>query len=289
MEDNSKIIIIRSVYKITRAFMEPSKHPISDRYAPCVRKVDSNGDRILSEKDKLNMDNLIGENEVIEIYDGKSFNLEDPYDAAWWEAIKDSPKIAKDRWAKDKTGKLVIDGDTKRYGSAEFYIERPGAETRGKNVKNREKHEAKAFIYNDSPDELYKRVKLLGNPMTGLPISDVEDYLVSIAERDPQKIKELYTGTDTHLRMLLIDALDQRVITFKDKLYIYGEDIILGATKDFVIHWMKDPKNKKLVDGIKRETYADVYETDYIEELEDPIQDPVLPKTTVVAKKTATK
>ena len=47
----------------------------------------------------------------------------------------------------------------------------------------------------------------------------------------------------------------------KNKLYIYADNIVLGATDDAAITWMKDPKNKKVLELIKKDTYPDLYET----------------------------
>lgn len=241
--------------------MEPAVDS-NGRFPSVVRKTDSFGNMMLNDEDKKSGKYLIADNDMIEIFDGKSFDLLDPVDAAWWEAIKLSPRIAQDRSARNSKGELVIDGDTKRYGTAEFYVERPGQEAKAKNNRKREVHEAKAFIYDDSSDGLYQKARLLGNPMQGAVLSDVEEYLVGIAEAKPDKIRQLYTGTDTHLRILLLDAVEKRVIFYKDKLYIYGEDIILGPTQDTSLMWMKNADNKRLLDHIKKETYPDLYEVE---------------------------
>lgn len=260
-------IILRSVYKITRCFMEPAVNPATGRFPDVVRRVNSNGDVILSENDLNSGNHFIAETDIIEIYDGKEFDLEDPHQKSWWEAIRYSKKIAQDRKQKDEKGNLVIDGNTKRYGTAEFYVERPGVETANKNRKGRAIHDAKAHIYSDSPDRLYQKARLLGNPMHGLPVSDVEDYLVSLAERKPELVIEVYTGSDTHLRLFLLDAMDKHVIYYKDKIYHYGT-IVLGATETAVLNYIKNPDNKRITELIKREVYSE-YEADDSQAQED--------------------
>jgi hypothetical protein len=250
-------IILRSVYKVTRCFMEPARHPISKRFADCVRPADEHGKIILTEKERGNGEVFISETDVTELFDGRTFDLNNPYDKAWWDAIKYSKKIAQDRWERDAAGNLIVDGNQKRYGTAEFYVERPGVETKLKNNKKREIHEAKTYIYGDTDEGRRQKVRLLGNAMPGLPESDVEDYLVSIAERTPHVVAELYTGTDTQLRIFLLDAVDKHVIFIKDKLYYYGDKIILGATDSAVILYFKNPDNKRIVDMIKSEVYPD--------------------------------
>jgi hypothetical protein len=79
--------------------------------------------------------------------------------------------------------------------------------------------------------------------MQNQPTADVLDYLISVAEKNPQKIIDLYTGGDTSLRLLFIEAKEKKVIYIKNKIYLYGDNIALGATDDAVIAWMKEPRN----------------------------------------------
>jgi hypothetical protein len=250
-------IIIRSVYKITRCYMEPARHPITKRFADCVRPCDEHHKIILTEKERSSNTIFVSEEDVIEIFDGKEFDMDNPYDKAWWEAIRYSKKIAQDRAEKNQLGEYIIDGSARRYGTAEFYVERPGYEAKAKNNRKREIHIAKGYIYADTDEALRQKVRLLGNAMPGLPLSDVEDYLVSIAERKPEIITELYTGSDTHLRIFLLDAQDKGIIFVKDKLYYYGDDIILGATDIAVLTFFKNPENKRITNMIKGETYPE--------------------------------
>lgn len=255
-------IILKSTYKFPRIFQEPAQNPKTGRYADCVRKVNSAGDMILSEDDRKSNKVFIPLTEIIELYDGVEFDLDDELDAARWESIRFSRRIAQDRWERDKNGNLIVDGNAKRYGTAEFFVERPGMESRIRNDRRKKTHEAKTYIYDDKESNLFQMVKLLGNAMTGQPFSDVEDYLLSIAEKTPDKILELYTGTDTHLRILLVDAIDKHVIYNKDKLYYFGENIPLGATEQSVITYFKTPSNKRIVDMIKADVYPDMYKVE---------------------------
>ena len=95
--------------------------------------------------------------------------------------------------------------------------------------------------------------------MSSAPSADIEDFLIEIAEKDPNKIINLYIGGDIALRLLLLDAKDKHVIRIKNKVYIYGDDIVLGATDDAAITWMKDPTNFKVLELIKRDTNPELY------------------------------
>ena len=158
---------------------------------------------------------------------------------------------------------INIDGDSKRYGSAELYVERPGYETNKRVNKRRLIHDAEEYIIRDpqGADGRLKMAKLLGRNMRNAPDADVEDFLMNIASKEPEKIINLYRGDDIALRLLFIDAKDKRVIYVKNKVYLYSENqIVLGATDDAVISWMKNPTNAKVLELIKRDVYPEFYD-----------------------------
>ena len=270
-----EVIVLRSVYgKVgQKYYINPAKDPITKRYPDCIRRVDSNGDMILSDADKNSGKYFIPEDMVITVEDGTTFDLSDDIQKAKWEAIKHCMLIAPSRFAKDANGVSLIDGkqdkyNTKpRYGAAELYVDMPGVETAQRVSKKKLIHQALEYIFNDPQglEGLITKAKLLGHRMVNAPAADVEDYLTSVAEKDPKKIIDLYTGSDTRLRLLLVDARDKKVIYIKDKLYVYGDNIVLGATDDAVITWMKDPKHKKLLDLITKDTYPDLYPDEPVE------------------------
>ena len=99
--------------------------------------------------------------------------------------------------------------------------------------------------------------RILGKDMSNQPIADVIDFLTRIAEKDPNKIINLYTGGDIALRLLFIEAKEKHVIYLKNKLYLYGDNIVLGATDDAALAWMKDPKNLQVLELIKKDTYPE--------------------------------
>ena len=135
----------------------------------------------------------------------------------------------------------------------------PGVETANKVSRKKKIHQAVDFIFSDERGSDGRRImaRLLGKHMYNQPDSDVEDYLISVAEKNPDKIINLYTGGDTPLRILLADALDKHVILIKNKLYMYGDRHILGGTDEAVINWMKNSKNAKVVELIRKDTYPD--------------------------------
>lgn len=267
---SQNIIILRSVYgKVgSTYFINPCKDKFGN-YPDCVKKVNSQGDMILSdsERNDPNRAYFIPENRMFEIHDGQVFHLDAAHQAEWneWEAIKNCPFIAPSRYAKDAEGNYLIDGTAnkysqrQRYGAAELYVDMPGVETASKVSRKRKIHEAIDFIFNDPKGSSGRMImaRLLGKPMYNQPDSDIQDYLLEVAEKAPDKIINLYTGGDTPLRILFADALDKKIIVYKSKLYMYGDSHVLGGTEEAVINWLKNPKNQKLVELIRKDTYPD--------------------------------
>jgi hypothetical protein len=254
----NNIIILRTPYKITKAYLCPCRIPNTQRYPECVRRTDKNGDMILSRDDIDSGKHFIADTDKITIWDGKTFNLDDDIEAAQWEAIKYHKVIAKSRDERDEHGELIIDGNTKKYGTADWYVEVPGQDAVHKNKSRRLKLEAQNHIANDTAAERLLKAKVLGRYMKNAHDSDVEDFLMQEAEKNPQKIINLYTGGDMQLRLLFIKAKDEKVIVKKENFWMYG-DTILGTTDESVIIWMKQSKNKKLLQLLQQEAYPELY------------------------------
>lgn len=255
-------IIIRSVFgKVgQKYYLNPARDPATNRFPECVKHVDSKGDMILTEAEKNSGEVYIPEDEVIQIEDGTTFNLDDKYDAARWHAIQHSRLIAMTRDARDKRGNLLIDGDSKRYGAAELYVERPGYELKKRNSRKKLINVAQSLIFASSLEDQVKLARLLGKNMKSAPAADVEDWLLQQADKNPQLVIDMKQGDDSIYRMLFLDATDKYIITTKNKLYVFGDEgIVLGATDEAVITWLKDPNHKKIVDMIKKQTYPNLY------------------------------
>ena len=97
----------------------------------------------------------------------------------------------------------------------------------------------------------------MGRDMKNAPDNDVIEFLLEVASKNPQKVIDVYTGTDTTIRLLFMDAKDRHVITIKNKVYMYN-DIALGVSDDAVIAFLAEPKNQKLVGLITRDTYPEM-------------------------------
>ena len=269
---DDKIITLRSVYDKAniKYFIQPCKNKYG-QYPSCIKRVNSQGDMIMREKERNDYSEgravFFPENHLFTIVSGRTYNLNDPYDKAEWEAIENCPLIAKSRDERDSNGNLLIDGAKStpskpaRNGVAELYIDRPGLDTQRRVSHKQLIHKAESFIYDDprGADGQLNMARILGKDMRNQPTADVIDFLTRVAEKDPKKIIDLYTGDDISLRLTFIEAKEKHVIYIKNKLYLYGDNIVLGATDDAVIAWMKDPRNQKVLELIKKDTYPDYY------------------------------
>lgn len=271
----SNIVVLRSVFgKVGQKYYIQPQKDSHGRYAECVKRVNSQGDIILTseeiEREAKGLAAYIPETELFVIEDGKTFNLDDVYENAVWEAIKNCDLIAPDRFAKNDKGEYLIDGTVDprskrpRYGTAELYVDRPGFEAQRRVTRRKLIVEASNYIMNDERGYEGRLLvaKVLGRDMKNQPNADVEDYLLSIAEKTPEKIINCYTGGDIQLRMLFIEAREKGVIVKKDGLYVYGDDgkVALGTTDSAAIEWMKTQRNAKTLALIRKDTYPDMFE-----------------------------
>ena len=269
----SNIVVLRSVFgKVGQKYFIQPQRDSRGRYPECVKRVNADGDIILTqeelEKEAKGLAAYIKEDEVFVIEDGKTYNLDDIYDKAEWEAIKNCDMIAPERYAKDSNGNYLIDGNdpikskNPRYGTAELYVDRPGYEAQRRVTRRKLIVDASNYIMNDERGYEGRLLvaKVLGRNMSNQPNADVEDYLLSVAEKTPEKIINCYTGGDMQLRMLFIDAKENGVIIKKNGVFMYGDSVILGATDSAVVEWMKQAKNAKTLTLMRQDTYPEMFD-----------------------------
>lgn len=267
-------IVLKSTYNKTPGItikIDPCKDP-NGRWPSCVRQVNANGDMILSEQDIKDQNNkhvvFIPVNEPIEVQHGSTFNLNDPLQAAQWEAIKWSKLIATERTERDINGSYVIDGPASvadrygnphgTYGLAELYVERPGKVSKMRNDSRRKIYQAQKLILEDSLDHMILICRLFDKDMRAANANDVEDYLMTKAEKMPDTIIKYYEAEESKIQLLLIMAIERKVVEKRvDGLY-YG-DLKLGSTKDYVADMLRD--NKELYANIKKETFPELVQT----------------------------
>lgn len=73
-------------------------------------------------------------------------------------------------------------------------------------------HEAEEYIYKDSQNGILTKCRLLGRNMKNAPFTDAMDMLLQEADKHPQKIIDLYTGQDSGIQLMLLDAKEKNII-----------------------------------------------------------------------------
>lgn len=288
----NKVITLRTPYKLKEYHFTPMPDKNGLR-KPFVKEVRADADgtthMVLSEEERNNPESryFIPEDMDIVVTEGTTFNLADPLDFNKWEAIKDSDLIVPMRDARDANGVLLIDGDKKRYGIAEIFVDVAGEDSERMINRRKKIWEAQQFIYNDSMNGILTKCRLLGRNMRNAPLADAQEFLLETADKTPDRIIDLYTGQDSGLQLLFLDAREKNIIKKVNGWFMYGETN-LGATDEAVIMYLKTPLNKPILDALKRHVYPEFaiqYEQPAVQTVERPtetVEEPPInpPKTT---------
>lgn len=215
--ENKKIITLRTPYKLKEYHFTP----LPDRNGlrkPFVKEVRADADgtthMVLSEEERNdpNSKYFLPEDMDIVVTEGTTFDLSDPLDYNKWEAIKDSDLIVPMRDARDENGVLLIDGDKKRYGIAEIYVDVAGEDSERRINRRKKILEAQQFVLNDSPNGILSKCRLIGRDMKNAPFTDAQDYLLEEADKHPDIVIDLYRGQDTGLQLLLLEGREKNII-----------------------------------------------------------------------------
>ena len=182
--------------------------------------------------------------------------LSDPLQYNKWIAIKDSDLIAPTRNAKDEKGNLLIDGDKTKYGIAELYVDVAGEESERIISRKKQIMEAYQYINGDSMNGILTKCRLLGRNMRNAPFADAQAFLFEIADKSPGRIIDLYTGQDTGLQLLILDAKEKGVLKKINGWFMYG-DTNMGANEEAVLVFLKTPMNKPILDAFKAHVYPE--------------------------------
>ena len=140
---------------------------------------------------------------------------------------------------------------------AELYIDRPGVEAQRRVSRIQLINKAYNYVTDDTPAHRRVICKLLGKSMDNIADADVQDYLYSKAETNPNLIIEIYTSSDQAMKLLIIEARQKNVIKNQSGIFMYA-DTALGMTDEAMILFLKDPKNKTIYDSLKYEVYPEM-------------------------------
>ena len=96
--------------------------------------------------------------------------------------------------------------------------------------------------------------------------ADVLDYMISISEKDPQKIINMYEDDDWKMHLFILEAIERGVIRRSEGIYRY-DDKMLGGSIEATITLLRDVRYKAILDSIKRETYPEYLPQSDIDEI----------------------
>ncbi|MCK5788372.1 MAG: hypothetical protein KAH32_05210 [Chlamydiia bacterium] len=252
-----KIIEIKSVFsKEAKMKLQPTKDERNGRY----KGIETN----LSDMEKMKRGYTPEISSSIVIKDGVTFDLNDTQDLADWLWVKHSIHIAKDFDAAQSDPR------------AWYYVHSPGKESRKKLSEMKEELDILTKIMDDTEQNLFNRVRLLGIDMTGQPLSDVREYLMSAAKNIKRRksVIDLYESEDISLKLMLYHGLDKEIISYDGFIYKYG-NIMLGTTEDLALAYLSNSLNV----GVVKEIENSIYPSKGIGK-EAPVK-----KSTVAAKK----
>ena len=242
------------------AKIHPIKNPLTGEYPSCVRKVSSSGDIIYNNGDDPST-YFVKETEGIVIKNGTDFDLTNAIQKAKWDAIKFSDLIFDPKGKIDENGNIITEPSEIAPPMALFFVERVADEAKKRNNKERLKTKAKNFIYSDTTNGLKTKAMILGCFIKTSTNEEIEEYLVNMANSDPQKVIDLYTGSDTKLYLYFIYGKEYNILQNKGGLYVYG-DTIIGRTDSDCVNYFKNPVNKALTDRIIKEINNAVTESE---------------------------
>lgn len=217
----NKVITLRTPFKLKEYHLAPTKQPNGLNW-PWVKPVrignDGESYMDLSEAERADPNHVyfIPEDMDITVTEGTTFDLSDPLQYNKWMAIKDSDVIAPMRDARDADGNLLIDGNKQRYGIAELYVDVAGEDSERSINRRKTIHQAVDFVLNDSMNGILTKCRLLGRNMKNAPFTDAQDYLLQEADKHPSRIIDLYTGQDSGLQLLLLDAKEKGILVKKN-------------------------------------------------------------------------
>ena len=159
---SQKRIVLKAFFKDDKCTISPAKD-MNGRYVGIKENI--------PEIKKLEMGYVPTPESRVKIYDGMEIDLNDDSWAKDWEWMKHCTEIANNFEEGQGTP------------GAYFYIYRPGYESSKKVERERETLKLKSYILEDSPENLYNRVKVLGTDMDDATISDVQEFLLTMVAR----------------------------------------------------------------------------------------------------------
>lgn len=228
----SKILIIRSVYKVVEQTVQPAKpHKTARTFLGIKAK--------LSLEEQASDEYFPTPDSRITLKEGLVFDLDNPVDLKDWNWVMYSSCLAANR------------SQTTSDRNALFFVEMPDYQAKRKVSKYKTK--AKAFAHLEHLEVSTKRemAKLLGASILGMSESQVESYLYREADSDAgaKRIIELAESDDFFYRTIISDGITKGVIYRQNNAWYYS-NYALGVIEDDILRYMKNPAKETIVKSL---------------------------------------
>lgn len=202
----------------------------------------------LSDDDKRKLEHWVEPNTKIKVRHGMVINLNDPIDAANWEWMQYSSKIA---------GSFK---ECQASNEALFYVDDEESESRSEYDQSLEIAKAMRYVAEDTDDTIYSRARLLGFDMSSEKPIVVRQFLMKKAKKveSYREVLNVYESSNLGVQLLYLKARDKDVIKLNNGAYMFG-NAPLGVSEEMVIAFLQDPLNREITMGIERATNPELY------------------------------
>lgn len=236
-DPTAQVIVLKSVYGKTNHKLKLGP-TIDGRTGRML------GVKNLSEEEKRTARYFIDEKTRFELEDGTSFDLSDEIDAIKWECIRHSPYIASSR-------EQAYSGD-----DTVFFVQDENKEVNKQLTRANSVFEAMEYVRERSQAEWFQVARLLGSNMEASRPNEVMVYLNSVAMDTPGRILSVKRDPHFKSKLFLLGLLDKNILQRQSGMIKYGE-LTLGVDEDQALLWLKDSRNRDVVDLLHNKLYPE--------------------------------
>lgn len=235
------VIVLKAVYgkQQGRLLLQPAR----DR-----RTGQLLGVKKLSDEDKRKVPYFVDNTTTREITDGLTLDLSEDIARIDWEWIKHCPEIA-----------LSFD-ESQSSAHALFYVKNDEKEISERIKKVKLTQKALSLVAEEkSQAQWYSVARLLGNRMDHAKPIEVEEYLYSIAQANPQKLVDAYTDKDAKAKLFLMSLRDKDYVKTIGGVLRFGETP-LGINESQAVEFIKNPMNASIIEIMRRTLYPEYFQ-----------------------------
>lgn len=239
-----KVITLKAIFK-TKHAVQPAFSTKENWYKGVDR---------ISDREKENRDYFVDPvTTKLILEEGVEFDLNNEIDAINWKWVQHLPEVAHSF------------EEAQHSPEAMFYVEMSGRESAKKNKEISTKFKAIQKVLEDAQTNYINRALLLGFDMEGSHPEEVKEFLLTMAERNPERVIEIYDNKLMGIRLLFIKAEKEGIITKESGLYKYGTTV-LGVDEKGAIQTLSDRGNKELVDLLDKQVNPEYHASDDAED-----------------------